>query len=89
MATTPKIYHVKSAGKDYPALNIAKGDEFWWWREGGKEIICRTDPAAAPVEVKKAEPKAPRKAKKTTETPVETPVPAEVAPTAEPGVEAA
>jgi hypothetical protein len=81
MAT--KIYHVKSAGKDYPALNIAKGDEFWWYREGGKEIIVRTDPATrdAPVEQK-----APRKAKKT-DAPV--PVPAEVAAVAEPGVEAA
>jgi hypothetical protein len=46
-----KIYHVKSAGKDYPELNIAKGDEFWWHREGGKEIISRTDPAAKPVDL--------------------------------------
>jgi hypothetical protein len=41
----PRVHHVKKAAKDYPAIGVKKGGEYYWWkfRHGGKQM-SRTYP---------------------------------------------
>jgi hemerythrin-like domain-containing protein len=41
----PKVTHVKHAAKDYPAVGIKKGDEYYWWAfQFGPKIMSKTPP---------------------------------------------
>jgi hypothetical protein len=54
----PKVTFVKKAGKDYPQYGINKGESFYWYRQGGQEVVTRDQPMftdTAVVALKSAE----------------------------------